>query len=111
MRVWSSFAALSDGSAADDVARRRMIFAALSHASDGVALSPLMIDPPADATSALNHTVTPSYCAPWISMSPLDFSFSAWSMIPSHVLAGFGTRSLRYQSSCVLEFAGAAQRR
>ena len=32
----------------------------------------------------------------------------AWAMSPSHVDAGFFTRSLRYQSSWVLVLAGAA---
>ena len=34
---------------------------------------------------------------------------SAWSYISSQVFGGFGTRSLRYQSSCVLDQIGAAQ--
>ena len=62
--------------------------------------------PPADCTSELNHTTTPSYCAPWISMCVL--SFVAWSISSDQVVGGELTLSLRYQSSCVFEFAGAA---
>ena len=86
-----------------------MIPAARDQAALGVGLLLTTIVPPADATSELNHTVVPSYCAPWISMRPALGSDSACLMRPSHVVAGFLTRSLRYQSSCVFVFAGAAQ--
>ena len=37
-----------------------------------------------------------------------DFGIlTAMSIISDHVLGGVCTRSLRYQSSCVFEFAGA----
>lgn len=42
-------------------------------------------------------------------MRPAFGSFSAASMSASHVLGGSpSTSDLRYQSSCVLEFAGTA---
>src|SRR5919197_4464405 len=106
MRAWSSLVALSDGSPALEVARRFMILAAVRPGWPNVTLSPETIEPPADATSELNQTTTPSYWAPWISMKFALASLEAWSMRPSHVLAGLETRSLRYQSSCVLVLAG-----
>src|SRR3954449_3375711 len=110
-RFWSSFCALSDGSAAFDVPSLRMMRAAFSHAGLGVGLLLTTIVPPPPATSELNHTVVPSYWAPWISMRPAFGSAEACAIRPSHVAAGFLTRSLRYQSSCVFVFAGAAQTR
>src|SRR3954451_14283577 len=110
-RFWSSFCALSDGSAALEVPSLCMIRAALSHAGLGVGLLLTTMAPPPPATRELNHTVVPSYCAPWISMRPALGSDSACLMRPSHVVAGFLTRSLRYQSSCVLVLAGAAHTR
>src|SRR4051812_12335610 len=59
--------------------------------------------PPSDESSVLNHTVRPSYCAPWISIVPFLPSFLAIWIISSHVLGGVGTRSLRYQRNCTLD--------
>src|SRR4051794_22122672 len=84
--------------------------AARDQAALGVGLLLRMIVPPADATSELNHTVVPSYCAPWISIRPACDRLVACLMSPSQVVAGFLTRSLRYQSSWVLVLAGAAPR-
>src|ERR1700754_964204 len=111
MRAWSSFVALSDGSPAFEVASVFMILAAVKPGGPSVTLLPSTIVPPADCTSELNQTTTPSYCAPWISMKLALGSRDACRMRPSHVLAGLGTRSLRYQSSCVFVLAGAAHSR
>src|SRR3954469_15691889 len=86
-----------------------MIPAARSHATLGVGLLLTTIVPPAEATSELNHTVVPSYWAPWISIRPALGRPSACLINPSHVVAGSLTRSLRYQSSWVFVLAGAAQ--
>src|SRR3954449_2069441 len=107
-RFWSSFCALSDGSAAFDVPSLCMMRAAFSQAGPGVGLLLTTMVPPPEATSELNQTVVPSYCAPWISMRPAFGRAEACAMSPSHVVAGCLTRSLRYQSSCVLVLAGAA---
>ena len=67
--------------------------------------------PPALFTIVLNHTVVPSYCAPWISMwcgLPSLASCSASAIICAHVFGGFVTRSERYHSSWVLVLTGAA---
>src|SRR5437762_325694 len=67
--------------------------------------------PPALLISELNHTVRPSYWAPWISMRcglPCLASCAASEIISPHVFGGFGTRSDRYQSSSVLELNGTA---
>src|ERR687887_364791 len=106
-RAWSSLALASDGSAAGEWASLAMMSAACWAGGPSVTLSPFRIDPPADWTRELNQTVTPSYCAPWISMYGAFLIFEAVSMSPVHVSGGLLTRSLRYQSSCVLEFAGA----
>jgi hypothetical protein len=58
---------------------------------------PLTIVPPADCTSELNQTTTPSYCAPWISMCVL--SRVASSIRSDQVLGTCLTLSLRYQSN------------
>ncbi len=61
--------------------------------------------PPALASSVLNHTTTPSYCAPWISIRcglPCCASLAASANISAQVFGGFGTRSERYHSSWVL---------
>jgi hypothetical protein len=44
----------------------------------------------------------------WIVPAFARPSRSAWSIISSQVRGGFGTRSLRYQSNCVLVLNGAA---
>src|SRR4051812_16764366 len=88
-----------------------MIAAARWPGAPSVTLLPATIVPPADCTRALNQTVVPSYWAPWISIRPAFGRLDAWAMRPSQVDAGFLTRSLRYQSSCVLLLAGAAHRR
>ena len=67
--------------------------------------------PPALATSVLNHTTVPSYCAPWISMRcglPCLASCSASLIICAQVFGGVFTRSDRYQSSWVLLLYGTA---
>src|SRR3954451_10358309 len=110
-RFWSSFCALSDGSVAFDVPSLCMIRAAFCHAAPGVGLLLTTMVPPPEATSELNQTVVPSYCAPWISMRPALGRAEACAMSPSQVPAGFLTRSLRYQSSCVLVLAGVAHTR
>ena len=69
----------------------------------------LTIWPPAPAISALIHTTRPSYWALWTSTAvPLS---TASSIISSQVKSsgGASTRSLRYQSSCVLLVCGIAQ--
>lgn len=65
--------------------------------------------PRAEPTSELNHTVRPSYRAPWtwILFSAAG-SLAAMAIISSHVLGGVGTRSLRYQRSWVFEVNGIA---
>src|SRR3954466_391766 len=88
-----------------------MMRAAFCHAALGVGLLLATMLPPPETTSELNQTVVPSYWAPWISMRPALGRFEACAISPSHVSAGLATRSLRYQSSCVLVFAGAAQTR
>src|SRR5918996_1823625 len=88
-----------------------MISAAVSPALSSVTLLPATIEPPADCTSELNQTTAPSYCAPWISIRPAFGSLEAWLIRPFQVLAGSRTRSLRYHSSCVFVFAGAAHSR
>ncbi len=47
-----------------------MIDSALTAGAPSVTLVALgfRMEPPALATMVLNHTVAPSYCAPWISM-------------------------------------------
>ena len=102
----------SDGSAAGEVARRCMMSAATRLVSSTATL-PLSsrILPPADATRLLNHTVRPSYCAPCTSISPglpCWCRATAWLIISSHVAGGAGTRSLRYQRSCVFVLSGSA---
>src|SRR5262249_22136375 len=65
--------------------------------------------PPALATSVLNQTTVPSYCAPWISMRcglPCLASCSASLIISAHVFGGVFTRSERYHSSWVLLLYG-----
>src|SRR5579859_5943148 len=69
--------------------------------------------PPALFTIVLNHTVVPSYCAPWISIRcglPALASCSASEIIWAPVVGGFGTRSERYHSSWVLLLSGTAYR-
>src|SRR5690349_14518907 len=63
--------------------------------------------PPADVNSELNHTVRPSYFAAWTSMArcPDGSDLVIW-IISDHVAGGFGTRSLRYQSSWVAASSG-----
>src|SRR5207302_697646 len=83
-----------------DVARRCITSAACRLVSSTASL-PLSsrMRPPAEATRLLNHTVRPSYCAPWISTRP---GLPCWrraiacSIIWSQVAGGVGTRSLRY---------------
>ena len=69
-RFWFSICTSSDGSAAEEVASSFMIDRALTAGAPSVTLvaSGFRIVPPALATMVLNHTVAPSYCAPWISM-------------------------------------------
>src|SRR6266496_4059113 len=65
--------------------------------------------PPALASSVLNHTTTPSYWAPWISIRcglPCCASLGAWPHIPAQVFGGFGTRSERYYGSWVARLYG-----
>src|SRR5919199_20119 len=99
-RFWSSFELAKDGSAAGEWASLAMILAASSACGPRVTLVPLTIEPPADCTSALNHTVAPSYCAPWISRYGACFNFEAASISWLQVVGGFLTRSLRYHSNC-----------
>src|SRR4051794_12200336 len=94
------------GSPAGDDASRFMIRAATAPGGPSVTRLFSTIEPPAAALSELNHTVVPSYWAPMVTM--WVFMLVAWVMRPSHVLAGTFTLSLRYQSSWVLVFAGAA---
>ena len=69
-RFWSSIWTGSDGSAATEVASFFMVPSAVCHAWLGAAfaLDGVRMLPPALATRVLNQTVTPSYCAPWISI-------------------------------------------
>src|ERR1700685_2510928 len=67
--------------------------------------------PPSLATNVLNQTVTPSYCAPWISIRcalPSFFSCAASANICAQVLGGFGTSAELYHSSWVLLLSGTA---
>ena len=101
--IWTG----SDGSAATEVASRFMIVKALTAGapSDTCAASGVSTLPPALASSELNQTTTPSYCAPWISIRCGLPSFASWIeslIISSQVLGGLGTRSERYHSSWVL---------
>src|SRR3954465_10482730 len=68
---------------------------------------PDRIDVPAEAIIALTHTTRPSYLLPWTWICPLAGPiFSAIWSISSHVFGACGTRSLRYQSSCVFDQIG-----
>src|ERR1700754_1860305 len=109
-RVESSIEFDRFGSATPDFATSLMTVAALTAGSPSLTL-PLSSTacPPAELISVLNHTVRPSYCAPWISIVPfLAPSFLAISIIRAHVLGGVGTLSLRYHRNCTLDVYGAA---
>src|SRR5262245_49838327 len=108
-RVGSSIEFDRFGSATPEVARLWITVAALTAGSPSETL-PFWstTEPPAELISVLNHTVSPSYWAPWISMVPFLPSFLAIWIISSHVLGGVGTRSLRYQRNCTLDVNGAA---
>lgn len=112
-RFWSSVWLGSDGSAAGETARSRMMPAARTAGapSEGAVASALRIDPPALATSVLNQTVSPSYWAPWTSIRwglPAFARARAASSIPAQVVGGSGTRSDRYHSSWTLVLYGTA---
>src|SRR5260370_31296588 len=68
--------------------------------------------PPALASSELNQTTVPSYCAPWISIRCGLPALASWIeslIISSHVVGGLGTRSERYHSNWVVLLEGTAQ--
>ena len=69
-RLSFSICTPSDGSAAGELASCFMIDRAFTAGAPNVTLvaSGFTMLPPALAFIVLNHTVVPSYCAPWISM-------------------------------------------
>ncbi len=69
-RLSFSICTPSDGSAAVEVASSFMIDRAFTAGAPSVTLVEVgfTMVPPALAFIVLNHTVPPSYCAPWISM-------------------------------------------
>ena len=110
-RAGSSSEVVIAGSAASEVESLPMISSAFSVGPWGRSISSGLFRmwPPADSTSALNQTTSPSYLSAWTSIRPLSGpSLTPSSIISSQVLGAFGTRSLRYQSSSVLDHNGAA---
>jgi hypothetical protein len=83
-----------------------IVFAATCPAGPRVTVVPLTIVPPADWTSEFE----PHHDALVLGALDLDVRLEvvACAIRPFQVSAGLSTLSLRYQSSCVLEFAGAA---
>ena len=99
------------GSAAEEVESLPITASARSVSACGRSSSsgPLSTWPPAEASIWLNQTTRPSYLLPctWILFSSAGSPSATW-IISSQVFGGCLTRSLRYQSSSVLDHSGAA---
>src|SRR3954447_14399916 len=77
--------------------------------SSAILSGPDRIDVPAEAIIALAHTTRPSYLLACSWISPLAGPIcSAILTISAQVFGACLTRSLRYQSSCVLDQIGTA---